>query len=194
MSALFPHQPVSQASLEHPIHPLLAQRYSPRGFDAGRAISDEALYQLLEAARWTPSSFNQQPWRYLYARHRAEDRFADLLGVLAAKNQAWAQDASLLLLGIAKTTVEGREVPNRYATYDLGAANFALTVQATSLGLYVHQMAGFDRELARQRFQIEAGYEPTVVLAVGYLADAGPDTPPRKPRMVQADFALRLAQ
>jgi nitroreductase len=194
MSAPFPSQPTSQASLEHPIHPLLAQRFSPRNFDPNQAISEDQLQQLLEAARWTPSSFNQQPWRYLFACNRPEDRFEDLLGVLVPKNQQMAKDMGLLLLGVAQTQNEERNSSNRYATYDLGAANFALTVQAMSMGLYVHQMAGFDRELARERFQIGSGYEPTVVLGVGYLADEQPDTPPRKPRVLQTEFALRLAK
>jgi nitroreductase len=158
-------------------------------------VTDQQVNQLFEAVRWTPSSFNGQPWRYVYALQHSDDRFEDLLSILNPKNQEWAKNVGLLILGIAKTSVDGREGSNKHAQYDLGAANFALTVQATALGLYVHQMGGFDASLARETFQLAPDHEPMVVLAVGHLEDPAEERPrARKPRLHQTAFAQRLSQ
>ncbi|RMG75041.1 MAG: nitroreductase [Bacteroidetes bacterium] len=198
MSSFPPSAQASHTDLAHPIHELLAERWSPRAFDPARAIREAEVKQLFEAARWAPSSFNGQPWRYLYA-HRGAESFSKLLGVLSPFNQAWAAQAGLLILGVAKTSVEGREAPNAYARYDLGAANFALTVQAQAMGLYVHQMAGFDRAQAREAFGIPADHDPVVVLAVGGLGDPAqlPEQLrereiPRKPRLPQESLVFPL--
>jgi nitroreductase len=152
------------AATSVPVHPLLAGRWSPRGFDAA-PVSDAALTGLLEAARWAPSANNTQPWRFLVTR-RGEAAFDRLLGVLNPGNRTWAHAAGALLLVAARTTgADGRTLP--WALYDTGQAVAALSVQASHEGLSVHQMGGFDAEAARTAFALDAALSPLVVVAVG---------------------------
>jgi nitroreductase len=161
-------QEIKQAVVDHPIHPLLERRWSPRSFDA-QPVEQDKLLSILEAARWSASSGNKQPWHFIVAA-REEAGFAKLASVLNPSNAEWAADAPVLLLVAAKiTTDDGR--PNPYGYYDAGLAVQNLTVQATALGLYVHQMAGFATEQARAAYAIPEGYQPVVVLAIGYLGD-----------------------
>src|SRR5438105_6710452 len=153
------------ATTQVPLHPLLAQRWSPRAFDAQHAVSDEALTALLEAARWAPSANNSQPWRFLVAR-RDQREFATLLGVLAAGNQVWAKNASVLILVAAETTDEAGAVRS-HALYDTGQAVAQLTAQAQAEGLVVHQMGGFDSAAAAAAFQLPDPLRPVVVVAIG---------------------------
>jgi nitroreductase len=148
-----------------PVHPLLAQRWSPRGLDASHALDERSVQALLEAARWAPSANNSQPWRFLVGR-RGEDTFARLLAVLAPGNRSWAHAASALVLVAAQTADEtGRSRP--WAVFDTGQAVAALSVQAEADGLSVHQMGGFDAAAAHDEFGLDAGLTPLVVLAVG---------------------------
>ena len=148
-----------------PVHPLLAERWSPRGFDQAHELADDRLTALLEAARWAPSAANSQPWRFLVAR-RGEDAHARLFAALARGNQAWAGAASALVLVAARTAGDdGR--PQPWALYDTGQAVAALVTQAQADGLAVHQMGGFDTEAVRNGFGLDASLTPVVVLAVG---------------------------
>lgn len=168
------------AETAYPIHELLRARWSPRAF-AARPIEREVIGSLLEAARWAPSSFNEQPWRFLIATREDPETFQKLAGCLSEGNRPWAERAPLLILTIAKTYF--RDDPakaNRHAFHDVGLATQNLVIQATALGLYVHQMAGFDRTKARELFEIPEGYEPVAVLAVGHLDD--PETLPENLR------------
>ena len=158
------------ASTDHPIHDLLARRWSPRAF-ADRAMSPEQVNSLLEAARWAASCFNEQPWRFMVATREQEDEFAALLGCLGEKNQMWAKRASMLLISVAKTRFAHNDKPNRHALHDVGLAAAQLTMQATAMGLVVHQMAGFDADKARDVCGIPDGYEPVAAIAVGYVGD-----------------------
>lgn len=154
---------------DHPIHPLLQARWSPRAF-APAPVAPEQILSMLEAARWSPSGGNVQPWSFVVVPRGDEDAFARLAGSLAEGNRVWARHAPLLLLAVAQQEREPGK-PNPYALYDLGQAVAHLTVQATALGLSVHQMAGFDPEQARAAFAIPAGHTPVTVLAVGALGD-----------------------
>ncbi|GIH95462.1 nitroreductase family protein [Planobispora siamensis] len=158
------------ATTSVPVHPLLAGRWSPRGFDAAHAVGDGQLRALLEAARWAPSANNSQPWRFLVAR-RGEEAFARLLDVLNPGNRTWAETAGALVLVAAETADEtGRARP--WALYDTGQAVAALAVQAQAEGLSVHQMGGFDAAAAREGFGLGDGLTPVVVVAVGRLDTA----------------------
>lgn len=148
-----------------PVHPLLAERWSPRGFDSSYALADDALTRLLEAARWAPSANNTQPWRFFAAR-QGEAGFDRLADLLMPGNQAWAPSASALLLVAAQTAGEDGS-PRPWAMYDTGQAVAALVVQAAADGLAVHQMGGFDAGRAREVFGLGDELTPVVVVALG---------------------------
>ena len=149
------------------IHELLKKRYSPRVF-ANKNIEHEKILNLLEAARWSPSSMNGQPWRFIIASKEDISNFNNLLGVLNERNQTWAKDAAVLILTIAKLDYDSAGQLNKHALYDLGNAAANLTFQATAMDLFVRQMGGFNVEKARDVFSIPGGYEPVCVLAAGY--------------------------
>ncbi len=150
------------------LHPLLAGRWSPRGFDASYELTDAELTALLEAARWAPSAANAQPWRFLVGR-RGEATFDAILALLMPGNQAWAPRASLLIVAVADTT-EAPTAP--WAGYDTGQAVAHLSVQAQALGLAAHQMGGFDKEKLIAAFGIPNGFMPMAMIAIGYQASA----------------------
>jgi nitroreductase len=153
------------ASTTVPVHPLLAERWSPRGFDQAHEIGDDALAALLEAARWAPSAQNSQPWRFLVTR-RGESAHDRLFAALAPGNQAWAGAASALILVAARTAGDdGR--PQPWALYDTGQAVAALVTQAQADGLSVHQMGGFGTGAVRAEFGLGEDLTPVVVLAIG---------------------------
>ncbi len=169
--------PDREAPAEHPIEALLRRRWSPRSF-TGAPVEDAALASLLEAARWAASSSNQQPWHLIIARREREpEAFARLLGVLASGNQAWAGNASVLMLAVARMVNPVNGNPNRHAFYDTGAAMAQMALQAAALGMQMHQMGGFDTARAREVFAIPEGYEPAAAIALGPvgLAEALPE-------------------
>lgn len=153
------------------VHPLVAQRWSPRAF-SDRPIAPEVLRRVLEAARWAPSAFNEQPWRYLVASH-AQDPVghARLAGVLNDWNLAWAARAPVLVLVTARMTYRRNGKDNATAHFDTGGATAWLAAQATADGLVLHPMGGFSPERARA-LGLPDEVEPIAMLAVGYLGDA----------------------
>jgi nitroreductase len=153
-----------------PVHPLLAERWSPRGFDRTHEIDDDNLTALLEAARWAPSAANSQPWRFLVTR-RGDEAHARLFAALAPGNQTWAGTASTLVLVAARTAAEDGK-PQPFALYDTGQAVAALVTQAQADGLSVHQMGGFDTAAVRVEFSLDNSITPVVVLAVGRRGSA----------------------
>ena len=164
-----------------PIHELLQRRFSPRAFE-DRSVPKEAIHSLLEAARWAASSFNEQPWRFIVATKDDPADFEKLLGCLVPGNQDWAKSAPVLMLSATKLTFTRNDKPNRHAYHDVGLAVSQLIVQATSLGLHVHQMAGFDVDQARQTFGIPEGFDPVAAIAIGYSAEATPASRSRRPQ------------
>ena len=154
------------------IHDLMQSRWSPRAIDPDKDISPEDLTALLEAARWAPSCFNDQPWRFIVCvKSKDEPSWKNALANLAEKNQLWAKNAPVLMLAVAMENFNHNGKPNRWAMYDTGAASVSLCFQATALGLVVHQMGGFDAEKARALFKLPAGCTPMSMIAVGYQAD-----------------------
>lgn len=157
----------------HPDYDVLdvfAQRWSPRAF-ADRPVEPEKIRRMLEAMRWTMSSYNEQPWRYVVATKGDADAYERLLHCLAEGNQSWAKQAPVLMLSFYKTTFSQNETTNRCASHDVGAASAALTFQATEMGLFVHQMAGIRPDVARETYDVPDDFEPMTGLAVGYLGD-----------------------
>jgi nitroreductase len=159
------------ANAEHTIHDLLRRRWSPLAF-SGRRVETEKLLSVLEAARWAPSSFNGQPWRYLVATKDDPAEFGRMLGCLVEGNQRWAKGAPVLMISVASLVFEHNGRPNRHAAHDLGMATMSLVVQATALGLYAHQMGGFSVERAREVYAVPETAEPYAAIALGYLGDA----------------------
>jgi nitroreductase len=156
-----------------PIHEILARRWSGRAFDRSRPLSPEQITSLLEAARWAPSCFNDQPWRYIvFDRFRNEATWKKGFACLGDWNQNWAGSAPLLLLSIADSSFQRNGKPNRWGPHDTGAASALLCVQAAALGLVAHQMGGFDARKAHIEFDIPERYTCMAMIAVGYPADA----------------------
>jgi nitroreductase len=153
------------ASTTVPVHPLLAERWSPRGFDQAHEIGDDSLTALLEAARWAPSAGNSQPWRFLVTR-RGDEAHGRLFAALAPGNQAWAGAASALVLVAARTAGDDGQ-PQPWALYDTGQAVAALVTQAQADGLAVHQMGGFDTAAVRAGFGLGDSLTPVVIIAIG---------------------------
>jgi nitroreductase len=176
-----------QRSCEYPVHPLIVGRRSILAF-ASASVEPETLASLMEAARWTPSSMNEQPWSFIVATKTNRSDFDRLLGCLVEFNVQWAQHAPVLLLSVAKLTFESTGELNRHAFHDVGQAIANLTFQATMSGLVVHQIAGFDVEKARHEFSIPQDFEPVAAAAIGYPGNSAElpeklrkrDTSPRK--------------
>jgi nitroreductase len=165
-----PHPKV--ASADHEILDVIRRRWSPRAFDAAQDVSDAELRQLFEAARWAPSSANEQPWRFVVATSRRNPgAFAALLDTLEPRNQGWARHAAALVLVAIRLTFERNGAPNAMAWWDAGQAVGFLSLQATAMGLAMRQMAGFDVERARTACDVPSLFEPAIVMAIGYAGD-----------------------
>lgn len=162
-----------------PIHELLARRWSPRAFDE-RPVDISLLRILFEAARWAPSSNNEQPWRFIVATKNQEADWTRLFDCLMEGNRRWAFRAPVLMLSIARMHFEESGRPNRHAFHDTGLATQNLVLQAAVHGLMARQMAGFDVEKTRTDLQIPSGYEPVAIIAIGYPGD--PDVLPERLR------------
>lgn len=155
---------------DHPIDPIFWQRWSPRAM-SGEAITPAQLNLLLEAARWAPSSYNEQPWRFIYAM-RGTAGFDAMMGVLMEANQTWCKTAGALLAVCAKSTFTKNGSPNGVAVFDAGSAWQNLALQGAQLGLVTHAMAGFDRDKARVTLRVPADFEIPAMIAVGRPAAA----------------------
>ncbi len=161
---------MDMTTTQPPLHDLVARRWSPRVF-ADRPVPEAALHSVLEAARWAPSSFNEQPWRLIVAtRDNAED-YQRLLACLVPGNQDWAKSAPVLMITVAAMAFERNGKANRHAYHDVGLASAQLALQATDLGLSVHFMAGFDADAVRATFAVPEGFEPVAAVALGYAEE-----------------------
>ncbi len=158
------------ASTDYPVHELIAKRWSPYSFD-DRTVPEADLRSLFEAARWAPSSYNEQPWNYIVATKERPEQFAQLLSCLVEGNQVWARYAPVLALGVAKLNFARNDKPNRAAIHDLGLAAGNLVTEATARGLVVHQMIGILPDRVREIYAIPEGYEPMTGIAIGYVGD-----------------------
>lgn len=158
------------ASADHPIFDVLARRWSTRAF-ADRSVDRKTLASLFEAARWAPSSGNGQPWSFLLATEDDPAGHERMASVLVPGN-AWARKAPVLALSVAALD-RAPDKPNRHAYHDLGLATENLVIQAVSLGLAVHMMAGFHVDMAREVFEIPARHDPVTMIAIGYPGDPG---------------------
>jgi len=158
------------APADHPIHVLIRRRWSPRVF-ASQPVEAATLRSLLEAARWAPSSYNEQPWSFIVATRENPVEYERLLTCLVDDNQKWAWHAPVLMLSVARLTFERNGKTNRHAFHDVGQAMANLSLQATAMGVFVHQMAGFDAARAREIYAIPDDHEPVATVAIGYPVD-----------------------
>jgi nitroreductase len=161
------------------IHELLAARRSPRAFSP-KPIGKPEISSLFEAARWAPSSANEQPWYFVVAARDDGAPYSALLDSLMEGNRRWAEKAPLLVLGLAQSTYSRNGRAYKHASYDLGQSIALLSVQATALGLAVHQMGGFDPQKLAELYPVPEGFEPVIIFAVGY-----PDQPENLPEELQ---------
>ena len=163
---------IRTAPTDYPIHELLRSRWSPYAFDPDREVSEGDLQALFEAVRWTMSSYNAQPWRYIVGvRARNPELWQRVFSVLVEGNQPWARNAPVLALALVEHTFEHNGKVNKAAVHDVGAASASLTVEATARGLSVHQMIGIEPDRARKVFNISGTLEPFTGLAIGYAGD-----------------------
>ncbi len=160
-----------QSLLDHPIHVLLAARWSPYGF-ADRPVQEADLCSLFEAARWSASSYNEQPWTYFVATRENPEEYERLLSCLVPANQDWAKAAPVLVLGVVSHQFSKTKKDNRAAVHDLGLASANLVVEATARSLSVHQMIGILPDKARELYQLPPQAEAWTAMAIGYRAEA----------------------
>ena len=158
-----------EANTNYDINPLLKKRWSPRAFSE-KPIENKKLQSMFEAARWSPSASNEQPWAFIIGK-KGDETYDKIMSTLVEFNQIWSQFAPVLIVSCAKKDVIKGEGENLFRMYDLGQAVAHLTFQAASEGLYVHQMAGFDAEKINELFHIPANFEAVTVLAIGYIGD-----------------------
>jgi nitroreductase len=174
-----PINPVDPASAG--LHSLLTDRWSPREF-SDRPIESAQLRSIFDAARWAPSCFNEQPWRFVIATKADPAAFDRILSLLMEKNQQWAMHAYVIGFSAGKKTFTQTGAPDRFGLYDTGAAAASLALQATALGLYVHFMGGFDAQRARTEFGVPDDFDIGAAFVVGHLRHGANPTPrSRKP-------------
>lgn len=158
---------------EHPVEPIFLDRWSPRAF-TGEEIAQAELNSLFEAARWAPSSYNSQPWRFLYAR-RGTAAFETFLGLLNPFNQQWAKNAAVLIIALSAESFvrpgSAEVIASRSHSFDTGAAWANLALQAGKLGWHAHGIGGFDPEKARTELKVPDGYTVEIAIAVGRQGD-----------------------
>jgi nitroreductase len=185
------------AETVHPIEELLRRRWSPRAF-AERLVEPEKLRSMFEAARWSASSFNEQPWSFIVATRDDEAEFAGLLSCLVESNQTWASRAPVLIASVARLKFAQSGKPNSHAIHDVGLATAQMINQAMAMGLFAHPMAGFYPDKVRELYGVPEGYDPVSVIAAGYAGDPAALTESQRQRelaprvrKLQEEFVFR---
>lgn len=171
---------IKSPQVKYDIHPLIQKRWSPRAF-SDKAITEEQLYELFEAARWAPSANNEQPWFYVYA-FKDTPGFEQLWDCLLPGNQPWTKSAAVLMIAMKRNTFSGNGASNPWSEHDLGMANAQLFLQAAHHNIYGHLLAGFDKEKVKTVLSIDENIEPVCMAALGYLGDIDTLDEPYKSR------------
>jgi nitroreductase len=154
----------------------IKNRWSPRAF-SDKEVTREMIDLLFEAARRAPSSRNEQPWNYFYVHRKNHKAFNDIVGFLTGNNPDWAKEAQILIISVMKTKLDYKNLPNGKALHDIGAANVSIAIQASEMGLQVHQMGGFDKEKAAKYLHLDTeNFEPVTIIAVGFPDENRPQT------------------
>lgn len=157
--------PLAYRTPDYPIEPLFLKRWSPRAM-TGEPLAEPELKTLFEAARWAPSTYNEQEWRFLYAANGSEP-WPTFLGLLMEANQVWCRNAGVLVVVVSHKVFERNGKPNPVHTFDSGAAFENLALQGAAMGLVVHGMAGFDRDKARAELRVPDDYDVEAMIALG---------------------------
>jgi nitroreductase len=152
------------------VHELITKRWSPVSFSS-KPVEEFKLKAIIEAARYAPSSNNEQPWLFIITTRDDKEQFNEVINILVEGNRIWAKDAYAIIFSLARMKHVYKERPNRYAFHDTGMAVSNMLLQATSMGIYLHQMAGFSIEKAKEYFKLDEGIEPVAAIALGYLGD-----------------------
>jgi len=153
----------------HPINDLIKNRWSSLAFSE-KPVEKEKVMSLLEAARWAPSSYNEQPWNYVvgYMGDETHKKLAECL----AEGNSWAKTAPVLMLSIANLLFIINKSTNLHAIHDTGAASVSMALQATDMDMVMHQMGGYSKDIACENFNIGADHAPVAMIAIGYPGDA----------------------
>lgn len=177
------------ANTYFPVLDLIAKRWSPRAF-ADQLLDQQQIGSLFEAARWAPSCFNDQPWRFIYATRDDVEGFEKALGCLTEQNQLWAKNASILILAMARTTFNHNGKPNRWGPHDVGLASANLVFQAESMGLKAHFIGGIQPDVIAKAFGVPEGFQAMSAIAVGWPSE--PDDLPEKLKEMEVKPRQRL--
>lgn len=161
--------PLSVRKPDHPIETLFLKRWSPRAM-TGQPLTETELHSLFEAARWAPSTFNEQEWRFLYARN-GDSQWSVFLDLLMPANQVWCKNAGALIVVLSKKTFTHNSKPNPVHTFDAGLASMNLMLQATAMNIATHGMAGFDRDKTRTNLRVPDDYAVEAMIALGRPGD-----------------------
>lgn len=159
------------AKTAKPLNELIQQRWSPRAFN-GAPIAKETIVKLFEAARWAASRFNSQPWRFIVATNDEVAEFEKLVGCLNEGNQQWASKSSAIVAVVASLKSRPEADPNPALMYDVGLAVGQLVIEAMANGLYVHQMAGIQRDKIKETYHVPEAHAIICCLAIGEMGDA----------------------
>lgn len=160
------------AASAFPLHDIIAKRWSCRAFDASRVVSREQIVALMEAARWAPSCFGDEPWRFIvWDRNSDAGTWHKAFDCLVEWNQNWVKNAPILVLVTANSIFRKNGKPNAWGQYDSGAAAENLCLQAVAMGLMAHQMGGFDADKVRKTFDIPEQFSCMAMIAVGYQGE-----------------------
>lgn len=187
------------ADTAQPIEKVMAERWSGRAYDPTVMVTAEEITALCEAARWSPSCFGDEPWRYLICdKNTDESAWKKVLSALVPGNQEWAKNAPVLIVTASVPNFSQNDKPNRWSGYDTGAASISLCLQATAMGLMSHQMGGFDDKVLRESFNIPADIHIWSVIAIGHQAaldnlteeQLERELSPRKRRPVEQAFFM----
>lgn len=167
------------------VNNIIKDRASTISF-SNKHVEPQILESIFEAARWAPSSYNEQPWRYIYAS-KGTVAYDSILNSLVPQNYVWAKEAPVLIVAVLNKYIERNGRPNKYAWYDLGQSVANLSLQATAAGLKMRQMGGFNAESLRLAFDISEEFEPATVIAIGYPGN--PDD--LEPELRQRELGIR---
>lgn len=160
---------IKKAQTQKPVLDLIRDRWSARSF-SDKEISEDTMNTIIEAASWSFSAMNEQPWRYAVA-YRGTPLFEKFHNLLMGGNKPWCQNAAALVLSLGKKKYSVNGLENYCMMHDLGAANMLLTLQANSLGIFTHVLGGYDSKRAIEEFQLSDEFEPVYMIALGYLDD-----------------------